>query len=63
MDRTCRKELFSNTLLMLGVVALLTFGIMEGVGIHTDPLVLAFAAAFLIGMTVVMDRGGFRRWR
>ncbi|HQY92501.1 MAG: hypothetical protein WAU00_18395 [Caldilinea sp.] len=56
------KELFSNTLLMLGVVALLTFGIMEGVGIHTDPLVPAFAA-FLIGMTAVMDRGGFRRLR
>ena len=56
------KELFSNTLLMLGIVAPLTFGIMEGVGIHTDPLVPA-SAAFLIGMTAVVDRGGFRRLR
>ncbi len=56
------KELFSNTLLILGAVTLFTFAVMEVIGFHTDPLMPAFAA-FLIGMTAILDRGGFRRLR
>ena len=56
------KELFSNVLLMLGAVTLIAFGIMEVTGLHTDPLMPTFSA-FLIGMTAVLDRNGFRRLR
>lgn len=56
------KELFSNALLVIGAVTLLTFGVMEVTGFHTDPLMPAFSA-FLIGATAVLDRGGFRRLR
>lgn len=56
------KELFSNVLLMLGALTLIVFGVMEATGFHTDPLMPAFSA-FLIGMTAVLDRNGFRRLR
>jgi hypothetical protein len=56
------KELFSNVLLMLGAVMLVAFGVMEVTGVRTDPLMPALSA-FLVGMTAVLDRNGFRRLR
>lgn len=56
------KELFSNVLLMLGAVMLVAFAVMEVTGVRTDPLMPALSA-FLVGMTAVLDRNGFRRLR
>jgi hypothetical protein len=56
------KELFSNLLLMLGAVTLSIFVVMEATGYRTDPLMPALSA-FLIGVTAVLDRNGFRRLR
>lgn len=53
-----RKLNLSNTLLSLGVLMLLSFGLIEINGIHSDPLLPAFAA-FLLGCTAVLDRLSF----
>jgi hypothetical protein len=50
-----RKLNLSNTLLSLGVLMLLSFGLFEFNGTQSDPLVPAFAA-LLIGCTAVLDR-------
>ncbi|MFN8491922.1 MAG: hypothetical protein U0350_30255 [Caldilineaceae bacterium] len=54
------KNLFSNALLGLGVLLLLAFAILELWGLHTDPLLPAFAA-FFIGCTAVLDRMSERK--
>lgn len=54
------RNLFSNALLGLGVLLLVTFAMLEIWGLHTDPLVPAFAA-FFIGCTAVLDRMGEQR--
>jgi hypothetical protein len=41
---------------------LVAFGVMEVTGVRTDPLMPALSA-FLVGMTAVLDRNGFRRLR
>lgn len=56
------KTVLSNALLVIGAITLVTFGILEVTGFHADPLMPALSAS-LIGMTVVLDRGGFRRLR
>jgi hypothetical protein len=53
-----RKLHFSNALLSLGVLILLSFGFTEIKGIQSDPLLPAFAA-LLIGCTAVLDRVSF----
>ncbi len=55
-----QKDIFSNAMLVLGVVTLATFGVMEMTGLHADPLMPAFSA-FLIGATAVLDRVSVRR--
>ncbi len=50
-----RKLSLSNTLLGLGVLILLSFGLIEINGVQSDPLLPAFAA-LLIGCTAVLDR-------
>ncbi len=50
-----RKLYVSNTLLGVGVLMLFGFGAMEFAGLHSDPLLPAFAA-FCIGCTAVLDR-------
>lgn len=54
------KPFISNTLLCLGVLMLLSFGILETAGVPSDPLLPAFAA-FFIGCTAVLDRVGARQ--
>ncbi len=54
------KTLFSNSLLGLGILLLLAFAMLELWGLHTDPLLPAFAA-FFIGCTAVLDRMGERK--
>jgi len=49
------KNLFSNTLLGFGVLLLVIFAVLEASGLHSDPLLPAFAA-FFIGCTAVLDR-------
>lgn len=56
------KNVLSNALLVIGAVTLLIFGVLEITGFHADPLMPAVSAS-LIGLTVVLDRGGFRRLR
>jgi hypothetical protein len=53
-----QKLHLSNTLLSLGVLILLSFGLVEFTGFHSDPLLPAFAA-LLIGCTAVLDRVSF----
>jgi len=53
------KNLFSNTLLGFGVLLLVIFTVLEVWGLHSDPLLPAFAA-FFIGCTAVLDRMGER---
>ena len=53
-----RKINLSNTLLSLGVLILLSFGVIEINGAQSDPLLPAFAA-LLIGCTAVLDRVSF----
>lgn len=53
-----RKVYVSNTLLSLGVLILMSFGLIEINGIESDPLLPAFAA-LLIGCTAVIDRVSF----
>jgi hypothetical protein len=53
-----RKVNLSNTLLSLGVLILLSFGVIEVNGVQSDPLLPAFAA-LLIGCTAVLDRVSF----
>jgi len=53
------KPFISNTLLCLGVLMLLSFGVLETAGVPSDPLLPAFAA-FFIGCTAVLDRVGAR---
>ena len=53
-----RKLYVSNALLSLGVLILLSFGLIEFNGIQSDPLMPAFAA-LLIGCTAVLDRVSF----
>jgi hypothetical protein len=48
----------SNTLLSLGVLTLMSFGLVEITGVQSDPLLPAFAA-LLIGCTAVIDRISF----
>ncbi|HRW50674.1 MAG: homocysteine biosynthesis protein [Caldilinea sp.] len=55
-----QKDIFSNAMLVFGVVTLATFGVMELTGLHADPIMPAFSA-FLIGATAVLDRVGVRR--
>lgn len=50
-----QKLHLSNALLSLGVLILLSFGLIEINGIQSDPLLPAFAA-FFIGCTAVLDR-------
>jgi hypothetical protein len=50
-----QKLNLSNTLLSLGVVSLVGFGLIEINGVQSDPLLPAFAA-LLIGCTAVLDR-------
>ena len=50
-----QKLNLSNTLLGLGVLTLLGFGVIEVNGLQSDPLLPAFAA-LLIGGTAVIDR-------
>jgi hypothetical protein len=50
-----RKVYLSNALLSLGVLFLLSFGLIEINGVQSDPLLPAFAA-LLIGCTAVLDR-------
>ena len=45
----------SNALLGLGVLILLSFGLIEFTGLQSDPILPAFAA-LLIGCTAVLDR-------
>ncbi len=52
-----RNPLISNAFLSLGTVMLAGFGMLEVTGVHSDPLLPAFAA-FLIGVTAVLDRVG-----
>ncbi len=54
------KNLFSNTLLGLGVLLLVTFAVLEMWGMQSDPLVPAFSA-FFIGCSAVLDRMGERQ--
>ena len=56
------KNLFSNTLLGLGVLLLAIFVVLEMWGMRSDPLVPAFSA-FFIGCTAVLDRMGERRFK
>jgi hypothetical protein len=49
--------MFSNTLLGFGILLLVGFGVLEVLGMHSDPLVPAFSA-FFIGCTAVLDRMG-----
>lgn len=53
-----RKLHLSNALLSLGVLILMSFGFIEFNGLHSDPLLPAFAA-LLIGCTAVLDRVTF----
>ena len=53
-----QKLHLSNTLLGLGVLILLSFGLIEFNGLQSDPLLPAFAA-LLIGCTAVLDRVSF----
>lgn len=53
------KNMASNTLLMFGVIMLVSFGVFELYGGQSDPLLPA-SAAFCIGCTAVLDRVGFR---
>lgn len=53
-----QKLHLSNTLLSLGVLILLSFGLIEISGVQSDPLLPAFAA-LLIGGTAVLDRVSF----
>lgn len=55
-----QKDIFSNAMLVFGVVTLATFGVMELTGLRADPIMPAFSA-FLIGATAVLDRVGVRR--
>ena len=55
-----QKVYISNALLGLGVLILLSFGMIEFTGLQSDPLLPAFAA-FLIGCTAVLDRVTFFR--
>jgi hypothetical protein len=57
-----QKLHLSNTLLSLGVLILLSFGLVEFTGFHTDPLMPAFAA-LLIGCTAVLDRLSVERMK
>ena len=50
-----QKFTVSNALLSLGVLILLSFGLIEFYGLQSDPLLPAFAA-LLIGCTAVLDR-------
>ncbi|MCC6454387.1 MAG: hypothetical protein IT328_05550 [Caldilineaceae bacterium] len=52
------KVNLSNTLLSLGILVLLSFGVIEVNGVQSDPLLPAFAA-LLIGCTAVLDRVSF----
>jgi len=54
------KNLFSNTLLGLGILLLVTFAVLEMWGLRSDPLLPAFSA-FFIGCTAVLDRMGDRQ--
>ena len=47
----------SNTLLVLGVLTLVLFGLFQMTGSTMDPLLPA-TSAFLIGCTAVIDRVG-----
>lgn len=49
----------SNTLLVLGVMILVVFGLLQLLGNNIDPLLPA-TAAFFIGCTAVLDRLGSR---
>lgn len=53
-----RKLHLSNTLLSLGVLILISFGLIEATGVQSDPLLPAFSA-LLIGCTAVLDRVPF----
>jgi uncharacterized membrane protein len=53
-----RKLYLSNALLGLGVLFLLSFGVIEVNGLQSNPLLPAFAA-LLIGCTAVLDRVSF----
>jgi hypothetical protein len=50
----------SNTLLVLGVIMLVLFGLLQATGNIIDPLLPA-TSAFLIGCTAVMDRVGAKK--
>lgn len=50
-----QKFNLSNALLCLGVLILLSFGLIEFTGLQSDPILPAFAA-LLIGCTAVLDR-------
>ncbi|MCC6168361.1 MAG: hypothetical protein IT329_14150 [Caldilineaceae bacterium] len=52
-----RNPMVSNAFLSLGTLMLVGFGALEVSGFHSDPLLPAFAA-FLIGVTAVLDRVG-----
>ena len=53
-----QKFNISNALLSLGVLILLSFGLIEINGLQSDPLLPAFAS-LLIGCTAVLDRVSF----
>jgi uncharacterized membrane protein YGL010W len=55
MQKYYLSNAVSNTLLALGVLVLLSFGLIELFGIQSDPLMPA-SAALLIGCTAVLDR-------
>ena len=56
------KSLFSNFLLVLGVVMLGSFALMEATGLSVDPLLPALSA-FCIGGTAVLDRVGAQQFK
>lgn len=55
-----RHPTLSNAFLSLGIFMLISFGALEVTGFQSDPLLPAFAA-FLIGITAVLDRVGTQR--
>lgn len=52
-----RNPMLSNAFLSLGTLMLIGFGALEVFGFQSDPLLPAIAA-FLIGVTAVLDRVG-----
>ena len=56
-----KKTVFSNTLLSMGALLLVGFGLLEIMGLRSDPLLPAISA-FFIGCTAVLDRMGAQKF-